>query len=110
MAEQLEEDGGGVGEGGEPLEAERIFLLMKKEYRLSRNTRAHWYFSHLTPGNTEIRAPNKQSLAEFTGDLEVVSVVPREPCPPDWDWDTGHLYTYQVQPASMVTFLSQQYR
>ena len=52
---------------------------------------------------------------------------PCEPVPGEWDWDTGHLYTYQVTstitviititvtshqvtPASMVTFLSQQYR
>jgi hypothetical protein len=40
----------------------------------------------------------------------VVSVVPREPVPADWDWDTGHLYTYHVSPASRVTFLSQQYK
>ena len=89
------------------LEAQRIFLLMRKEYRLSRNTRALWYFSHL---NSEIRVSNKQSMAEFTGrDLDIVSVEPCE-APPDWDWDTGHLYTYQVTPSSMVTFLSQQYR
>ena len=90
------------------LESQRIFLLMRKEYRLSRNTRALWYFSHL---NSEIRVTNKQSMSEFTssGDLDIVSVVPCCP-PPDWDWDTGHLYTYQVTPASMVTFLSQQYR
>ena len=56
-----------------------------------------------------------------------MSVEPCEPVPGEWDWDTGHLYTYQVTititviititvtsfqvtPASMVTFLSQQYR
>ena len=91
------------------LEAKRIFLLMRKEYRLSRNTRAHWYFSHL---NSEIHVTNKQSMAEFTGssDLDIVSVEPCDPAPREWDWDTGHLYTYQVTPASMVTFLSQQYR
>ena len=44
------------------LESQRIFLLMRKEYRLSRNTRALWYFSHL---NSEIRVSNKQSMAEF---------------------------------------------
>ena len=104
MVTATQEDGS--DEGG-ILEAERIFLLMKKEYRLSRNTRAHWYFSHL---NSEIKVSNKQSLSEFTGDLDVVSVVPCEPFPPDWDWDTGHLYTYQVNSQSMVTFLSQQYR
>ena len=97
----------GLEEENVVLEAQRIFLLMRKEYRLSRNTRALWYFSHL---NSEIRVSNKQNMAEFTGrDLDIVSV---EPCkaPDDWDWDTGHLYTYQVTPTSMVTFLSQQYR
>ena len=51
-------------------------------------------------------------MAEFTGssDLDTVSVEPCEPVPGEWDWDTGHLYTYRVTPASMVTFLSQQYR
>ena len=34
----------------------------------------------------------------------------REPVPGDWDWDTGHLYSYHVAPTSMVTFLSQQYK
>lgn len=41
------------GEEVEVLEGEQIYLLMKKEYRLSRNTRALWYFSHI---NKEIRA------------------------------------------------------
>ena len=51
-------------------------------------------------------------MAEFTGtsDLDIVSVEPCEPVPGEWDWDTGHLYTYRVTPSSMVTFLSQQYR
>ena len=40
------------GEDVEVLEGEQIYLLMKKEYRLSRNTRALWYFSHI---NKEIR-------------------------------------------------------
>ena len=40
------------GEEAEVLEGEQIYLLMKKEYRLSRNTRALWYFSHI---NKEIR-------------------------------------------------------
>lgn len=80
------------GEDVEVLEGEQIYLLMKKEYRLSRNTRALWYFSHI---NKEIRVSgiicnshlyvdtiasqvsNRQNLAEFTGDLDVVSVVPR---------------------------------
>ena len=59
-----------------------------------------------------VKVSNKQSMAEFTGtsDLDTVSVEPCEPVPGEWDWDTGHLYTYRVTPSSMVTFLSQQYR
>merc|ERR1719410_46078 len=51
-------------------------------------------------------------MAEFhsSHDLDIVSVEPCEPVPGEWDWDTGHLYTYRVNPSSMVTFLSQQYR
>ena len=36
MEEQMEE-----------LEAEQVYLLMRKEYRISRNVRAQWYFNHL---------------------------------------------------------------
>jgi hypothetical protein len=61
--------------------------------RLSRNARAHWYFSHL---NTRVRVQNRVDLAQFTGDIEVVSVMPEEPVPADWDWDTSSLYEYKV--------------
>lgn len=29
------------------LDAKHVYLLMKKEYRISRNIRASWYFRHL---------------------------------------------------------------
>ena len=61
--------------------------------RLSRNARAHWYFSHL---NTCVRVQNRVDLTQFTGDIEVVSVMPVEPVPADWDWDTSSLYQYKV--------------
>ena len=61
--------------------------------RLSRNARAHWYFSHL---NTRVRVRNRVDLAQFTGDIEVVSVMPEEPVPADWDWDTSSLYQYKA--------------
>jgi len=94
-------------QGSDILTADRIFLLMKKEYRLSRNTRALWYFSHM---DSVIHVQNRADLSQFTGDLDVVSVMPQEPVPAEWDWDTGHLYKYKVSSASMVTFLSRQYR
>ena len=60
---------------------------------MSRNARAHWYFSHL---NTCVRVQNRVDLTQFTGDIEVVSVMPVEPVPADWDWDTSSLYQYKV--------------
>ena len=49
-------------------------------------------------------------MAEFTGDsdLDIVSVEPCEPVPGEWDWDTGHLYTYRVTPSSMITSVETQ--
>ena len=33
-----------------------------------------------------------------------MSVEPCEPVPGEWDWETGHLYTYQVTVTIIVTF------
>jgi hypothetical protein len=43
-----------------------------------------------------VRVQNRVDLAQFTGDIEVVSVMPEEPVPADWDWDTSSLYQYKV--------------
>ncbi len=77
-------------EADEPmeLEAEHIFLLMKKEYRISRNTRAQWYLNHL---NQVVSIPKADTIQHFNGELEIVSAIPQE-TPLDWDWDTSHLY------------------
>ena len=39
-------------EGQETLEAEHVYLLLKKNTRISRNLRAEWFFEHL---NTVIK-------------------------------------------------------
>lgn len=77
-------------ENEEPLEleAEHVFLLMKKEYRISRNTRAEWYFNHL---NRTVLIRKADKVEHFKGEIEIVSAVPQEP-PIEWDWDTSHLY------------------
>ena len=41
-------------------------------FRLSRNTRALWYFSHM---DAEIVVHNRQNLDQFTGDLEVMVIT-----------------------------------
>ncbi len=39
---------------------------------------------------------NRADLSQFTGGLDVISVMPQDPVPSEWDWDTGHLYKYKV--------------
>ena len=121
------EDEGTEDEEGDldvPLEADRIYVLMKKDYRLSRNSRARWYLRHLFPSSTPSAANRElqgdvfrinkyESINDFRpGDeLAAVGVVPKEDAmPSDWDWDVSHLYDYFLTPNSKVRFLSQRYR
>ena len=64
MVEEVKE-----GEDVEVLEGEQIYLLMKKEYRLSRNTRALWYFSHI---NKEIRVSSVMCNLHLYADTNCV--------------------------------------
>ena len=41
-----------------PKEADRVYVLMKKDYRLSRNSRAKWYLKHLIPRHQHGQAAN----------------------------------------------------
>ena len=43
-----------------------------------------------------ITVQNRADLSQFTGGLDVISVMPQDPVPSEWDWDTGHLYKYKV--------------
>jgi len=74
------------------LQAEHLFLLMKKDYRISRNARAEWYFNHL---NHTVQIPKADKVEHFKGEIEIVSAIPQE-TPIEWDWDTSHLYQYAL--------------
>ena len=69
-------------------EARHIFLLMKREYRISRNSRAQWYFNHL---NQVVNIPKAEKIDSFKGEIEIICAVPQD-SPTEWDWDTSHLY------------------
>ncbi|XP_022251312.1 KICSTOR complex protein SZT2-like, partial [Limulus polyphemus] len=88
------------------LEAEHVFVLMKKEYRISRNIRAQWYFGHL---NKTINVLPRKNLAEFTEEIGVVSVLPKT-CPEDWNPEESHKYQYRVTPFTRTMFFARQYR
>ena len=47
--DEEEDDSSDNEENFEALEADRVYVLMKKDYRLSRNSRAKWYLKHLIP-------------------------------------------------------------
>ena len=54
----------------EELEAEQVFLLMRKEYRISRNVRAQWYFNHL---DHVIQVPKRHHLVSPGHDRRLVA-------------------------------------
>ncbi|KAF2360105.1 hypothetical protein FHG87_009134 [Trinorchestia longiramus] len=91
---------------GKELEAAHVYLLLKKDLRISRNLRAEWYLEHL---NTVIRVPRWTSIHELTKELEVVSVEPFDP-PADFDNDTAHEYRFQITRRTAVHCLSRKYR
>lgn len=53
-----------------------------------------WFFSKM---DEIITVQNRADLSQFTGGLDVISVMPQDPVPSEWDWDTGHLYKYKVK-------------
>ncbi|CAH2310511.1 Hypothetical predicted protein [Pelobates cultripes] len=84
-------------------EAGQVFLLMKKDYRISRNVRLAWFISHL---HQAVSAVPESELGLHDDELEVVSVIPHgwqpdEPVP---------LGPYLLVPSTWVTFLARQYR
>ena len=58
-----EDDSSASSENFEALEADRVYVLMKKDYRLSRNSRAKWYLKHLIP-----RTPRTTKEASSSSD------------------------------------------
>lgn len=112
----------------EPVEADKVYVLMRKDYRLSRNTRARFYLDRLIADSSSPSPPESNQAAsgrrrrgfelkryEMVADLnpeaklDVVGVVPFRP-PSGWDADTAHLHRYHLSPRSNVRYLSQRYR
>lgn len=58
----------------EEMEAEELFVLMTDRYRVSRNTRARWFFDKI---NSNEYASNKLRLSDFNEEIEIVSMTPR---------------------------------
>ncbi|XP_023582907.1 KICSTOR complex protein SZT2-like [Trichechus manatus latirostris] len=82
-------------------EAGQVFLLMKKDYRISRNVRLAWFLNHL---HQTVQATPQELLSEQ--ELEVLSVLP-----PGWQPDEPVVPSpFLLVPSTRVTFLAWQYR
>ncbi|CAG7825302.1 unnamed protein product [Allacma fusca] len=90
----------------EVLDADQVYVLMSNEYRISRNRRAEWFFSHL---NTVVSIPRRPDLNEFEAELELISAVPKNP-PTCWSPALSHLFQYKVSSRTTVNFLARKYR
>ncbi|KAL3210254.1 hypothetical protein MRX96_037300 [Rhipicephalus microplus] len=96
-----------VEEGSSPptLEADCVYVQMKKQYRVSRYIRAHWFVNQI--GKViQLKRPSESDLVE---EVEVLSALPRDK-PTGWRPDRSHEFAYLVTPATKVTFLAKKYR
>ncbi|KAF4797089.1 Protein SZT2 [Turdus rufiventris] len=84
-------------------EAGHVFLLMKKDYRISRNVRLAWVLSRL---HQVIRAVPEPELVKSENELDVLSILPN-----GWQPDEPvQPRPYLLVPSTRVTFLARQYR
>ncbi|XP_012377406.2 KICSTOR complex protein SZT2 isoform X2 [Dasypus novemcinctus] len=84
-------------------EAGQVFLLMKKDYRISRNVRLAWFLNHL---HQTVQATPQEMLHQSEQELEVLSVLP-----PGWQPDEPVVpRPFLLVPSTRVTFLAWQYR
>ncbi|KAL2090034.1 hypothetical protein ACEWY4_014722 [Coilia grayii] len=87
----------------EAKEADQVFLLMKEEYRISRNVRLAWFLSKL---NHVIQPTPKAELEKSENELDILSILPKG-WQPDFSFST---LPYQLVPATRVNFLARRYR
>ena len=88
------------------LRAQTVYVLMKEDYRISRNIRASWFFSNL---DTIIPYVPRQSLDNVEDELTVLSVIPHE----DDILDGVQLkegFKFKLLPHSNIIFLAKRYR
>ncbi|XP_071849509.1 KICSTOR complex protein SZT2-like isoform X4 [Apostichopus japonicus] len=87
-------------------EAADVYLLMKEEYRISRNTRAAWFFDHL---NQTVTPKSDEELLQSKEELEVLSVLPVVE-ESSHDSDEPSPTSYEILPSTHISFLARRYR
>ncbi|KAK7922321.1 hypothetical protein WMY93_009223 [Mugilogobius chulae] len=84
-------------------EADHIFLLMKEEYRISRNVRLAWFLGKL---NQVIWPVSTPELLHSDNELDLLSILPKgwQPEP------SGTAQPYVLVPSTRASFLARRYR
>lgn len=88
------------------LEADTVYLLMKKGFPISRNVRAQWVLQHL---DTVIAILNPALDHKETPDLQIISVLPKDSID-SWCPENSYQYLYKVTSATTIKFLAHKYR
>lgn len=84
-------------------EADQIYLLMKEEYRISRNVRLAWFLGKL---NQVIRPASKLELLNSENELDLLSILPK-----GWQADfSPSTCPCMLMPSTRATFLARRYR
>ncbi|XP_061635945.1 KICSTOR complex protein SZT2 isoform X2 [Phyllopteryx taeniolatus] len=83
-------------------EAKHIYLLMKEEYRISRNVRLAWFLGKL---NQVIWPASERELLNSGNELDLLSVLPKR-----WQQDTNAAQPSMLMPSTRATFLARRYR
>ncbi|XP_029285400.1 KICSTOR complex protein SZT2 [Cottoperca gobio] len=84
-------------------EADQIYLLMKEEYRISRNVRLAWFLGKL---NQVIWPASKSKLLNSENELDLLSILPK-----GWQTDfSPTMHPYMLMPSTRATFLARRYR
>ncbi|XP_069574569.1 KICSTOR complex protein SZT2 [Brachyistius frenatus] len=84
-------------------EADQIYLLMKEDYRISRNVRLAWFLGKL---NQVIWPTSKPEVLNSENELDLLSILPKG-WQPDFSPTT---YPCILMPSTRATFLARRYR
>lgn len=85
------------------MDADSVWLLMGREYRISRSIRVQWFFEHL---NKVVKPKPNEDIINSWEELEVISVVPIHA--DDITEDTRQ--KLQIVPTTKLSFVGRQYR
>jgi len=93
----------------EEMEADECFVLMTDRYRVSRNTRARWFFDHI---NKLLTPSSCDKLDDFTQEIQVVSMLPKnyQDLLEEDSSDSSGGGPFKITHNTKVTFLARRYR